>query len=778
MNIRCVIFGALLSLFGFTVFAQENYTISGSLKDAASGEDLIGATVFIKELGTGASTNIYGFYSLTLPQGTYTAVFSYIGYNSVTQTINLNEDVKINLELASSSQELQEIEIVGEKENENVESIEMSVIKMEISTLNKLPALMGEVDVLRAIKLLPGVQSGGEGSTGFYVRGGGLDQNLVLIDDAPVYNPSHLLGFFSVFNADAIKDAQLYKGGIPAKYGGRLSSVLDVRMKEGNNKKLGINGGIGIISSRLTIEAPIIKDKMSFIVSGRRTYIDMFTFLSKREEIKESKLWFYDLNAKWNYIHNDNNRFFVSFYSGRDKLGLGNSFQINWGNRTLTTRWNHLFSDKLFSNIIYINSKFDYSVGLSTGINSFEWNSKIFNNEIKNTYTYYLNTNNTINFGLESNFHKFVPAEFFPLEENSDFDTIRLADKYAWENAIHASNEMKIGNKISLQYGIRYSLFSNIGMDTDTILQYDDTYSVIDTVVHTGSFNMHNHYHGAEPRLSAKYTIDNNSSVKMSYNRMRQYLHLASNSTGGTPIDVWISSSPNIAPQIADQIATGYFRNFKNNMFETSVEVYYKWLHNQIDFKDHAMLIFNPKLEGEIRTGKATSYGVELYVNKRKGLLTGWVSYTLSKTSRVIKEINAGREYPANFDRRHNVAIVLAYDITDRLNVAANFVYITGAPLTAPVSKMHYQGQSVPVYSERNGSKMPDYHRLDFAVTYDLKKYKKFEHSINFSVYNVYRRKNAYAINFVENEDIPNQLEAQRTYLFDIVPALTYNFNF
>ncbi len=741
-------FLVLISFFiTVATFAQEKFTISGYLKDGSTGEELIGAQILIKELGTGGVTNIYGFYSLTVPKGTYTVIYSFVGFAPITETIELTQNVKKNFELSTNSEVLKEFEVVGEAENNNVESIEMSVVKMEMETIKKIPALMGEVDILRAIKLLPGVQSGGEGSTGFFVRGGGLDQNLVLIDGAPVYNASHLLGFFSVFNADAIKGAQLYKGGIPAEYGGRLSSVLDVRMKEGNQKKLAVSGGIGLISSRLTVEAPIIKDRWSFIVSGRRTYIDVFTPLSPREEIQNSELWFYDLNGKTSFKINDNNRLFASYYSGRDALGLNEAFGITWGNKTATVRWNHLFSEKLFSNLTYINSNYDYSVGIPTGENAFEWNSKVKNNSLKNDYTYYANTNNTIKFGLESTMHKFVPAEFLPLNSDSEFDTITIANKYAWENAIYISNEMKIGEKWSTQYGVRYSIFSNSTQffnenktnitirdgkinynpdapfnPSDTVLVYDEEYNVSDTTAYHGAFNLYNHYHGPEPRISVKYKVNDVSSIKASYNRMRQYLHLASNTSGGTPIDIWISSSPNIAPQLADQIAAVYFRNFRKNMFETSVEVYYKRMYNQLDWKDHANLVFNPKLDGEIRVGSAESYGLEVYVNKRKGNLTGWISYTLSRTVKLTEGINNGNPYLANHDRRHNLAIVASYDFSDRLNVSANWVYVTGAPMTAPTGKYEYQGQLVPIYSDRNASKMPDYHRLDFAVTYDLKK--------------------------------------------------------
>jgi len=796
-----------LATFSALGYAQ-NFTISGSIQDAANGEGLIGATVYDKATTSGVSANIYGFYSLTLPAGTYELVYSFVGFRPLVKQIVLDKNIRMDVEMEANSEVLQEVVITGEATNQNVESVEMSVVNVKMETIKKIPALLGEVDVLRAIQLLPGVQNGGEGSTGFFVRGGASDQNLILLDEAFVYNASHLLGFFSVFNQDAIKDAQLYKGGIPAEYGGRLSSVLDVRMKDGNSKKFAGAGGIGIISSRLTLEGPIIKDKASFIISGRRSYADLFLPLSGNEGLKQSQLFFYDLNGKVNLKLNDNNRIYLSAYTGRDILGVSNAFRLGWGNRTFTGRWNHIFGDKLFSNVTGIYSTFDYLLGIPEGASAFDWTSKIQNISLKNDYTYYANSNNTIKFGFQSTFHTFSPATFTPADSNEAFNEFKIFDRYAWENGAYVSNEQKLGGRWSVLYGLRFSSFSNVG--TDTLFNFDQNYDTIPGNGYTAypSGEIYNTYKGLEPRLGVKFTLDDQSSLKASYNRMNQYMHLASNSTSAAPIDVWMPSSPNIKPQRADQVALGYFRNFAKNTFETSVEVYYKAVQNQIDFRDFAQLIFNPLLEGEVRAGAATSYGAEFFVRKQTGDVTGWISYTLSRSIRDVPEINNGNSYAANYDRPHNLSVVLSWDIMERLNASGTFVYNSGAPVTVPTGRFNYSGTTVPVYSDRNGARMPAYHRGDFSITYDLRKKREkqfFSHSWNLSIFNIYSRKNPYAINFAASEakyevlpayeqlvrgsnafidntldayNNPNRTEAQMTYLFPIIPSITYNFKF
>lgn len=761
-------------------FSQEKFTVSGYVKDGSSGEELIGATVQIKGTTTGAITNIYGFYSLTLEKGEYELVYSYVGFQNTERLVTLDQNQRIDMELSNESQMLQEIEVSAERGNENVESVEMSTVDMNIETIKKIPALMGEVDVIRAIQLLPGVQSAGEGSTGFFVRGGGVDQNLVLLDEATVFNSSHLLGFFSVFNQDAIKDAKLYKGGIPARYGGRLSSVLDVHMKDGNSKKLALSGGIGLISSRLTIEAPIVKDKSSFIISGRRTYADMFLLFSKNEDLKKSQLYFYDLNGKFNYKLTDKDRLFISGYFGRDILSIADAFQMGWGNKTITARWNHLFSEKLFSNVSLIYSNYNYLLGIPDGVQAFEWNSDIINYTVKNDYTLYANTSNTVRFGVQSSYMDFNPATFTPLDENSTFNELKLPKKFALESGIYLSNEQKIGARFTMDYGLRLSIFNNIGVDT--VYQFDENYDLQEenSYIAYGKGDFYNTYIGLEPRLGMKYSLTESSSLKLSYNRMFQYLHLANNSTSGTPLDVWFPSNPNIKPRIADQVAMGYFKNFFSNTLETSVEVYYKEVQNAIDFKDNAQLIFNPLLEGEVRIGSAKAYGAEFFVRRQQGNFTGWISYTLSRSIRTVEEINDGNPYFANYDRTHNLSIVLAYEFNKMFECGFTWVYNTGLPLTAPTGKFEYQGQLVPVYSERNGARIPDYHRSDFSLTYNPKKNetRKWKSSWNLSVYNFYARKNPFSITFERDSENPEQTVAIKTYLFSIIPTITYNFKF
>ncbi len=772
----------LLVTFIATCFSygfSQKHTISGHIKDASNGEELIGATVKVKNTTTGVVTNVYGFYSLTIEKGAHTLVFSFIGFNSVEKQIDLTENTRIDIELTSGSKNLEVVEISDTRADENINGTQMSTIDMNIETIKKIPALMGEVDIIRAIQLLPGVQSAGEGSTGFFVRGGGVDQNLVLLDEATVFNASHLLGFFSVFNGDAIKDAKLYKGGIPARYGGRLSSVLDVHMKDGNNKKLALSGGIGLISSRLTIEAPIIKDKASFILSGRRTYADLFLKLSNNEDLKNSKLFFYDLNGKVNYNINERNKVFLSSYFGRDILSIAGEFLLGWGNQTFTGRWNHLFSDKLFSNLTLIASDYDYTLGIPDGFDAFEWNSSIKNYSLKNDYTLYLNTKNTLRFGLQSTFIDFNPADFKPLDDNASFNALQLPKKYNLEHGIYLSNEQRFGANLTLDYGLRFSLFQNIG--TDTVYNFDQNYDTIPGNSFTSykKGEIFNHYSGFEPRIGLKYALNDFSSIKASYQRMYQYLHLANNSTSGTPLDVWFPSSPNIAPRRADQFAVGYFRNFKSNMFESSVELFYKDIHNAIDFKDNAQLIFNRLLEGEIRIGSAYAYGAEFFLRKQTGKLTGWASYTYSRSLRKINSLNEGQEYSANYDRPNNLSLVASYQINKWWQLGATFVYTTGLPLTAPTGKFVYQGQTIPVYSERNGARIPAYNRADLSVTYDVKKNaeRRWKSSWNLSIYNVYNRKNAFSIVFKEDEST-GEPEAIKSYLFAIIPTITYNFKF
>lgn len=756
---------------------EKKTIISGSIKDASNGEQLLGATVLVKELKTGTATNMYGFYSLSLIPGKYTLVFSYIGYQSVEKTIELKSNLTLNIELKSAQNELQGVVITEKRSNENVTKNEMSVVRMDAKTIRQIPAFMGEVDIIKAMQLLPGVQTTSEGASGFSVRGGSPDQNLILLDEATVYNASHLLGFFSVFNNDAIKDVKIYKGDIPMNYGGRLSSVLDVRMNDGNDKHFEGTGGIGNISSRLTLEGPLLKDKTSFILSGRRTYFDLFLPLSSDEKIRDNTLYFYDFNAKIAHTINENNRIYLSGYFGRDVFN-NNFSRLNSGNQTFTLRWNHLFSKKIFSNFMFIYSKYDYYLGTPDGeAYSFDWRSKMRDYGFKSDFTLYANPDNTVKFGVSSIYHIFEPGSAKGTGSQSFFNEFTVPSSYALENGIYIGNDQKVNDKLTLKYGLRLSMFNNVG--PATIYNYKNNFEAIDSTVYK-SGDFYKTYAGLEPRFGISYTINDKSSVKASYSRTNQYIQLAQNSTSGTPLDVWFPSSPNAKPQISDQIALGYFRNFLGNYIETSVEVYYKTMQNSIDFKDHAELLLNEKLEGELRYGKSSSKGLEVLVKIPEGRLNGWISYTLSKTDRSFADINNGKTYLAYYDKPHNMSVVLNYEISKRTSLSSTWIYYTGAPVTFPTGRAEIGGKIVPIYSERNAYRMPDYHRLDLSLTIKGKQKpnKKWSHEWNFTIYNAYGRKNAWTINFVQDKDNPSVTYAEKTYLFSIIPAVTYNFKF
>ncbi|MBN3034242.1 MAG: TonB-dependent receptor [Bacteroidales bacterium] len=755
----------------------KKLTVSGHVRDAGTGEDLIGATVYVRELETGTVTNFYGFYSLSLEPGAYTLVFSYVGYETVERPVSLEKDLTIDMELKLKEQMLSEVVVEGSALNENVVANEMSTIRMDVKQIRAIPALMGEVDILKAIQLLPGVQAVSEGGSGFTVRGGSPDQNLILLDEATVYNASHLMGFFSVFNNDAIKDVKLYKGDIPAAYGGRLSSVLDVRMKDGNSKKFSGTGGVGTISSRLTLEGPLQKDKASFIVSGRRTYADLFLKLSSDPDLRENQLFFYDFNAKVNYEHDENNRFFISAYYGQD-IFKNPEFKMGWGNRTFTARWNHLFSKKLFSNFTLIHSTFDYHLGVPEGqASSFTWIAELQDWGAKADMSWFINTHNTLRFGMSSIYHRFEPGSARGIGNETFFDVYEVQNNHALESGVYISNEQKVGGRMTLEYGLRYSLFHNVG--PGTIYNFDNAYEKADSTVYSkGDF--FNFYHGLEPRAGVNYVLNESSSVKASYTRTVQYVHLAQNSTAGTPLDVWFPSSPNVKPQTADQFTLGYFRNFMKNTIETSVEAYYKFNDHAIDFKDHAELLLNREFEGELRFGKAWSYGLELYARVNWKRMNGWVSYTLSKTERKIPEINTGKKYPPTYDRPHNFSIVLNYELSPRISLGATWVYQTGSAVTFPTGRFVYFNKVAPVYSDRNAYRMKDYHRLDLSVTLRGKERpdRKWHGEWNFSAYNAYARKNPWVINFKQDPDNPDVTYAEMTYLFSIIPSITYNFKF
>ncbi|MCK5170673.1 MAG: TonB-dependent receptor plug domain-containing protein, partial [Bacteroidales bacterium] len=687
-----------------------------------------------------------------------------------------------NIELSTTATSLEEVVISAEAVDKNIKSSEMSVVKLNPKEIQTVPVIFGEQDLLKTIQLMPGVKSAGEGNSGFFVRGGSADQNLIYLDEAPVYNASHLLGFFSVFNSDAIKNMKLYKGNAPAEYGGRLSSVLDIKMNEGNSKKLGVSGGLGLISSRLTIEAPIIKDKGSFIISGRRTYADFLLTYSSEDLIKNTTLYFYDLNMKANYRINNNNRIFLSGYFGRDVFGFSDMMKTDWGNATATFRWNHLFSDKLFLNSSLIYSKYNYVIGFSGLTELIDIKSGIQDFNLKEDFQYFINPENTLSFGLNCIYHTFMPGELSSSDE-SFINSQIIDEKYAIESAAYISHKFDISNSLKLTYGLRYSNFAVIG--PGNVYNYNDDDEITDTISYNNGELIKN-YGQLEPRISVNYILNEQTSIKTSYARNTQYIHLLSNATSSTPTDLWLPSSSIIKPQIADQLALGYFRNFNDNMFETYVEIYYKNLQNQIDYKNGADILLNDKVESQLVFGKGHAYGIEFLIKKRTGKFTGWIGYTLSKTERTFDEINDGAWYPSKQDRTHDVSIVSMYNLTKRWTISATWIYYTGNAVTFPSGKYVVDGLTVPMYTDRNASRMPDYHRLDLGFTYVNKdkinkrknREKKYESSWNISVYNVYARKNAYSIDFRENENDPTKTEAVRLAIFQIVPSTTYNFKF
>lgn len=795
---KSILLGALGLLSVLSCLAQEKHTISGYIKEAGNGEALLGATIYVGEMAVGTTTNAYGFYSITLPEGKYTVSFKYIGFQSIQQEAELNKDIRLDLELRSAEQQLEEVVVRDKAVDENVQSLEMSVAELDIKSIEKMPAFAGEVDIIKSIQLLPGVSTVGEGASGFNVRGGSVGQNLILLDEAPVYQSSHLFGFFSVFNPDAVKDVKLYKGGIPAQYGGRLSSILDVRMKEGNNKEYDVSGGIGTIFSRLAIEGPIVKDKSSFIIAGRRSYGDVIAKAFTDALSDGSELYFYDLTAKTNFNINDKNRIYFSGYFGRDVFKFDEFQGFNWGNSTATFRWNHLNGSRLFSNYTLFYSNYDYGLQLGENeMDNYDWKSEISTYNFKPQYNWYLNANNELNFGGEAILYLFNPANAITVSDGAISD-ISLEKRRGIETALYAGNDQGISHALSVQYGLRFSYFSYLG---GTQYHYGDTIPGIKKPLMSTSekeeWEPIASYGNLEPRVSFRFQLSKASSVKGSYNRMNQYIHLISNTTASIPIDVWQPSTRNIKPQQADQLALGYFRNFRENSYETSAEFYYKWTKNQVEYIDGADIFINEFLEGQLLSGIGRAYGLELYAKKNTGRLTGWLSYTLGKTELKVDGINFGNDrnrkgswYPTRFDQRHNLKAAAFYDISKKISLSANFSYITGTPTTFPTDRITVAGYVIPYIngSERNNFRIPDYHRLDVAVTFNNiwrgRKGRKGEDHLVVSAYNLYARKNPFSIYFSQGadrqlNDKPVSTSAtQLSVIGTIVPALSYNFKF
>ncbi|MEQ8626206.1 TonB-dependent receptor [Ekhidna sp.] len=791
-----------LAVIPFFLTAQEKYTINGYVKDAANGEALIGATVLIEELGTGNITNVYGFYSITLPPGEYSVVYRYIGFVSQKKQILLEENSRIDVELVEEQTQLEEVVVTAKPEDENVTSTEMSVAELDIKTISKLPAFLGEVDVIKSVQLLPGVSTVGEGSSGFNVRGGSVGQNLVLLDEAPIYNSSHMLGFFSVFNPDAVKDVKLYKGGIPARFGGRLSSVLDIRMKEGNIKEYEVNGGIGTIFSRLAVEGPIKKEKASFIVAGRRSYIDILAKPFTDVFDNGAGLYFYDLTAKANWNISDTDRVYVSGYWGRDVFNFDERQGINWGSKTGTFRWNHLYNERLFSNLTIYVSDYDYELKFGEDeLDKFEWMSNITTYDLKPEFTYFLNTNNELTFGAEAIFYRFSPAEanFSSNGVNREFS---LPKKRALEYGLYVGNKQTVNEKIDVEYGLRFSGFNYIG--PGEYYTFNDTIPgerrSPTAVFEADDWESIKGYNNLEPRVSVKYQLNRTSSIKASYNRMAQYIHLISNTTASNPLDIWTPSTNNIQPQTGQQWAAGYFRNFKNNMYEFSFETYYRKTENQIDYIDGAELFINDLLEGDVISGQGRAYGAEFYLKKNKGRLTGWLSYTLGRTELKIDGINylddlenrTGKWYPTRYDQTHNLKIAGFYELNKRWSVSANFTYLSGTPTTFPTHRYQIEYLTIPenANNSRNNLRIPDYHRLDVSFTLlgrEVRKngkVRKNRDSLVITFYNIYNRKNPFSIYFWQGEDRVEMGEpaptraTQVSILGSIVPSVTYNFKF
>ena len=773
--IYCRIFATIgLSVFSITAYAQDRKTISGTVRDGKNGELVIGATIKVEEdPSINITANEYGFYSLSLPQGNYTIAVAYGGYENYRQTVQLDQNVKLDLILTEQKEKVSQIEevvISAVKKDKNLTSAQMGTETLSIKSIEKLPVLFGEKDVLKTIQLLPGIKSNGEGSSGFSVRGGATDQNLILLDEAPVYNASHLLGFFSTFNSDALKDASIIKGNSPAQYGGRLSSVMDVKMKDGNNKNYNVNGGIGLISSRLSVEGPIQKEKSSFIVSGRRTYADVF--LKATDDFKDSKLYFYDLNLKANYQINENNRLYISGYFGRDVLGLGNTFSTDWGNTTATLRWNSIINSKLFSNTSFIYSNYDYKVSLTSNDNTFGLDSQIQDWNLKQDFSWFAGNKHSVRFGLQSIYHTITPSS----ASGTSMSSFPRNSRYSWENALYINDDFKATEKLTLNYGLRLSMFSVLG--GDTFNTYDNGVLTDSEFLEKGKFGKT--YVNLEPRITANYRINEVSSIKGGYARNTQNLHLLSNSSSGNPTDQWIGSSYSVKPEIADQISAGYSRNFNNNNYEINAEVYYKSMQNQIDFKNGAEITFDAAadVEGELLFGKGRAYGLEIIAKKKSGKLTGWISYTLSKTERKINGINDNDWYNARQDKTHDLSVVATYELNQKWSFSGLFLYSTGNAVTFPTGKYELQGQTIFQYSKRNADRMPAYHRMDLSATYEPNKNKRWKSSWSFGIYNVYGRENAYTIAFEDNPNNPGTTRAMQTSLFKFVPNITYNFKF
>ena len=781
-------------IFSSFLYAQKKFNIRGSVKDAGNGETLLGATVSLQNTSFGSITNEYGFYSLSAPKGQYILSISYLGYNTLTQVIELDKDYSLNFELETTTTSLKEVIIIAEDTEEvTIKKPQMSVSKLSSATIKKIPVVLGEVDVLKSIQLLPGVTNNGEGSSGFNVRGGAVDQNLVLLDEAIIYNTSHFFGFFSIFNADAIKDINLYKGDIPAKFGGRVASVLDVRQKDGNSKNFGISGGIGLISSRLAVEGPILSDKGSFLVAGRTSYAHLF--LKASEDLKDDKISFYDLNLKANFELNNNNKFYLSGYFGRDVFILSNFIKNNYGNATANLRWNHVFNDKLFSNLSLIYSKYDYQIILD--FIELDWIADIKNFNLKYDLKYYVNNKLKLEFGASGITYNLNPGEINPTTVTSPVNYLKLDTKRALETGFYLNAEHELSNKLTAQYGFRVSAFSRLGgQNLSTYLNNQPVVYNSDLGIYERGEVLEENYINKgeniktftnfEPRLGLSYQLNGETSIKASYTKSTQYLHLLSNTVSVTPLDVWTPSGKYIKPQIGNQLGLGYFKNFNNKSYSLEIESYYKIIKNRIDYIDGSNLIGNNTIETEILNGEARAYGLEILLKKNKGNFTGWFAYTLSKSEQCTlggqaggAGINNGNWYNTPYDRTHDISLTGTYEWNKKCQFSSNVVFQTGRPVTYPNGQYTYEDLSIATYSNRNKDRLPAYHRLDVSATYtpNYKPDNRWKSEWVFGIYNVYNRRNAASISFNQNIDTGFN-EATRVSIFGIIPSVTYNFKF
>lgn len=783
MRICFLWIGCVLTLSGW---AQNKFTINGYVRDSASGETVIGATVTVNDLSRSVSTNQYGYYSLTLDSGDHDLTISHVSYQTKQYHAVLTANQKADFLLSSKSAAISEVVVYSRRKDANVRNAQMGRIDLSINQIKNIPAFLGEVDILKTLQLLPGVRNAGEGNAGFYVRGGGPDQNLIMLDDAVVYNSGHLFGFFSIFNSDAIKNTSLIKGGMPAQYGGRLSSVLDIAMKDGNNQQFQAEGGIGLIASRLSLQGPIKKNKASYMISARRTYIDALVkpFIKETSSFYGSGYYFYDLNAKVNYTFSQKDRLYLSGYFGRDVFDFVNtkrSFKSNipWGNSTATLRWNHVFGPKLFSNttLVYNDYKFKFSaaqdnfeIALSSGIR--DGNAKL-------DFDYYPLPFHKIKFGGQATYHKFIPNVVTGKQDSVVFSPSNESLKYALEKAVYVQDDWDVSNKIKLNYGIRWSSFTQIGPYTK--YQRDANRNKLDSTVYK-DFQQVKTYNGFEPRVTARYSIDDATAIKASISKNYQFIHLVSNAGSTLPTDLWVPSTFRVKPQLSWQYAAGLFKNFHNNQYETSVEFYYKDMKNQIEYKEG----YTPGLndpEEEFVFGRGWSYGAEFFVNKVQGKLTGWIGYTLSWTWRKFADLNEGQKFPAKYDRRHDLSIVGTYELNPRWRFGAVFVYGTGNATSLPQRFYIVEGVLTQEYSKINQYRLPSYHRMDISATYTPKPNvkKRLKSSWVFGLYNTYSHLNPYFIYYDQTGspyDGTLQVEARQVSLFPILPSVTWNFKF